>query len=304
MKKQIFHKRYKDIYFHFPNGFGGSDVIPTEVEAFFNQSAHIIYYDLFPLAKTSKPFLKDIYHSFVRELGVTAIGKGNAFGDIFINYIQEPYDVWKTNDDISDFLKKKISLIELIFSEIEIIVFERNNKKYIDEFENVVNELNLRFRESKLGLFYNHKSIDTYNDKLISENIYEPYWEIMKDEKYKSIDDDIKISFKRLNSNENDAAFYSMRALESCIKIISDDLKLATGKERGAFNYIDTLGSKKVKFIDKWEVDSLKLLFKEIRNPLGHGPGNDEVISLNRYQEKCICDLALVWIKSLISRLK
>jgi len=303
MIRDIFHKRYPDIYFHFPNYLGGAEQIPSEIEAFFNQSAHIIFHDLFPLAKTSKPILNNIYHTFLRELGITSFGEGYAFGDIIINYLQNPYDLWNTNDDISDFIKKKISLIELVFSTIETEVRERNNKNYTEDYDNCVDELNRRFKESKLGFYYNNKSIDTYNDKLSYNNIYEPYWEIMKDEKYKTIDNDIKIAFQKLNSNQSDAAFYSMRALESCIKIISDELSLSTGKEKGASNYIDNLGNKKVKFIERWEADSLKFLFKEIRNPLGHGPGNEEVIALKYFQEKCVIDLVLVWIKSLITRL-
>lgn len=303
MIRDIFHKRHKEIQFYFPNYFGGAETIPIEIEAFFNQSAHIINQDLFPLAKTNKPLLRIIHDTFIRELGINVFGEGHSFGDEIIYYLQNPYNTWKTNDDISDFIKKKISLLEIIFSTVETIIEEKNDKNAIDKFQQIVEELNYRFKEAKLGFYYRNKVISPYNDRLSNQSIYEPYWEIMKDEKYHAIDKDIRLAFQRFNSNENDAAFYAMKALESCIKIISDKLNVSTGQERGANNYLDNLYCKKVNYIDEWEYESLKLLFKKIRNPLGHGPGNEEVITLSYYQTKCIIDLTLVWIKSLITRL-
>jgi hypothetical protein len=45
-------------------------------------------------------------------------------------------------------------------------------------------------------------------------------------------------AFDLRDSQGRDPAFYAARALESTIKIISDDKQLTTGREKGAANYI------------------------------------------------------------------
>ena len=303
MIQEVFHKRYKDIYFYFPNLFGGPESIPEEIEAFFNQSVHIIFYDLMPLIKESEKTFYEVYKMFTRELGVTSIAQGNNYQESCLTYLLRTYDLWKTNDSITDFIKKKITLIELILIKIDEEVRIKDIGKNTESFNQSIDELNKRFRDAKLGFYYQNEAINSYNDKLSNENIYTPYWEILKNEKYQIIDNDIRTAFERFNRNDKDAAFYAMRALESCIKIINDDLNATSGSEKGAINYIENLASKKIKFIDQWEAETLKLLFKEIRNPLGHGVGKEKPIELKYYQIKFIIDLTLVWVKSLLMRL-
>lgn len=55
------------------------------------------------------------------------------------------------------------------------------------------------------------------------------------------MDHDIKEAIDLRDTHGRDPAFYAARALESTIKIISDEKGLSTAKERGAHNYIDNL---------------------------------------------------------------
>jgi hypothetical protein len=55
------------------------------------------------------------------------------------------------------------------------------------------------------------------------------------------VDHDIKEAIDLRDTHGRDPAFYAARALESTIKIISDEKGLSTAKERGAHNYIDNL---------------------------------------------------------------
>ncbi len=302
MIRDIFHKRYKEIYFPFYDNFM-HETVPEDVVAFFKISAHIIFHDLIPLMYKSDEIFKKTFNAFTRELGVTNIAEGRTYQDICINYLLTSYNVWGADYNPSDYIKKRISLIELIFSSVEEELEIKSKQDSLNTFNHCIEELNQRLREARLFFYYQNKSIDTYNDKLSQKNIYEPFWEILKNEKYQIIDSDIRKAFERFNSNQPDAAFYAMKALESCVKIISDELGLSTGNEKGATNYIDNLLSKKNKIIDPWEAESLKLLFREIRNPLGHGSGNEKPIELKFYQMKCVIDISIVWIKSLIIRL-
>lgn len=305
MIRDIFHKRYKELYLNFfPNYMGRTDYVPDEVDAFFKQVAHIIFYDVKPILKNSSDTFFNIHKTFARELGVSSIGSGKSYEQICLDYLLNTYNVWMTNDNADEFIKKKISLIELSFGIIEEEIVNISRKDSEQVFKTAVEELNQRFRIAKLGFYYQNKMINIFNDNLTQKKILEPYWEILKDSKWQLVDNDIREAFERFNNNKEDAAFYAMRGLESVIKIISNDLGLTTGNEKGAANYIDNLSSKKNNIVDRWEADSLKLLFKEIRNPLGHGAGVEKQIELKYYQTKWVLDSCLVWVKSLVSRLE
>jgi hypothetical protein len=245
MIRDLFHKRYKEFYFSFSNYFGGPETIPEYVESFFTQAIHIIFNDIKPILKNSEEFFSNVYWTFTRELGVGSIGKGNSVEQNCLSYLLNPYNVWMTNDNISDFIKKKISLIELIFGMVEEDLQKTVKKNLDKEFYSAVDEINQRFKTAKLGFYYQNKMMRTYDDKLTQQNILEPYWEILTNPKWQLVDNDIREAFERFNNNKEDASFYAMRGLESVIKIISNDLNLTTGKEKGASNFIDNLSSKK-----------------------------------------------------------
>jgi hypothetical protein len=57
------------------------------------------------------------------------------------------------------------------------------------------------------------------------------------------IDSDMKEAIDRRDTGSRDAAVYALKALESVLKIISDEKGWTRGNERGAANYIDNLVS-------------------------------------------------------------
>ena len=99
---------------------------------------------------------------------------------------------------------------------------------------------------------------------------------LVGDPKWKNVDTDMKEALDQRDAGVRNPAFHAARALESTIKIISDEKGWTYGGEKGAHNYIDNLGAKKNAFIDPWEADTLKSFSTKVRNPLGHGPGNEE----------------------------
>jgi len=114
----------------------------------------------------------------------------------------------------------------------------------------------------------------------------------------------MKEAIDRRDSNGRDPAFYAARALESTIKIISNQKGWTYGGEKGAQNYIDHLGSKKNKlFINEWEKQSLTDFFRDIRNPFGHGPGSEEMPALSSQQTDWAIEFCMIWIKNLIKRI-
>lgn len=174
------------------------------------------------------------------------------------------------------------------------------NKSFIDSVE----ELNERLRRADCGLHYHSGYIQISADKLVQKNLEEPFWAVISAPEWKNVDLDIKESIDRRDTGIKDAAFYAARALESTIKIISDQKGWTHGGEKGAHNYVDNLCNMRGgNLIEEWEKDSLKAFFTSVRNPIGHGPGSEDMRTLTRQQTDWAIELCMAWIKNLVLRL-
>jgi hypothetical protein len=172
-------------------------------------------------------------------------------------------------------------------------------------FRQNVDELNERFRRAGAPLNYHNGFIQVAADELVEQQVEQPFWAIVADPIWKNVDHDMKEALDRRDANETDPAFYAARALESAIKIISDQKGWTHGGEKGAHNYIENLGStKNGAFLKAWECAALKQFFTEIRNPLGHGAGSDEMPKLTPEQTNWAIETCMSWIKSLIRRMQ
>ena len=315
MITDVFHKRYP--YLGFP-----TRGVPEETIVFFRQGAHIVFQDLKPYIRNVEELCQKAYDKLIREIGY-GLFSGNSAEDICIGALCESYDLWNNaHGDPRRFISYRLSLLELLLSHIEN-EFDavRDNKKYPryklfgkneqedtvskkDAFQYAVAELNHRFREANIPLHYHNGLFQLCSDDVIERNIYEPFWIIVKDPKFKNVDIDIKEAIDRRDNKARDAALYALKALESTIKIISNDKGWTRGNERGASNYIDNLVSaSNGRFIDVWEADNLKALYRELRNPHGHGPGSAPQPALTDQQEHWVIECSIIWIKSLILRM-
>jgi hypothetical protein len=164
-----------------------------------------------------------------------------------------------------------------------------------------VDELNARFRHAECRLHYHNGFIQIETDEMITQQVEAPFWKLVADPKWKNVDHDMKEAIDLRDANGRDPAFYAAKALESTVKIISDERQLSNGKERGAANYIDNL--KRGSVIEDWEADTLKAFFSKIRNPLGHGPGAGTMPNLNKQQTDWAIETCMTWAKTLIRRM-
>jgi hypothetical protein len=177
------------------------------------------------------------------------------------------------------------------------------NTKINETFRQHVDELNTRFRQAGCELHYHNGFIQRSGDTLVLSAIEQPFWDVVAASKWKNVDTDMKEAVDRRDEGTRDPAFYAARAMESTIKIISDEKGWTHGKERGAHNYIENLASKKAGFIEQWEADSLKSFFTNVRNPMGHGAGSSEMTSLSIHQSSWAIEFCMSWIKNLIRRM-
>jgi len=283
---------------------------------------------------------KKAYKQLVRELGILKIGDDSDIIKNSITFLMSgsSYDsnIELTEDDL---LKTKISLLELFFASYEqqikkeigflekLIEKQGQRPLYINidtgESENlralsklkmakvikingrkgILTEVNQRFKMNSTNLHYHDGVIQIDDDKLISEQITEPFWELINGSKWKNVSHDMKVAIDLRDNGGEDPPLYAAMALESTIKIICKEKNLIYGKEKGAANYIDNLVSKSNgRFIEVWESKALKEIFM-LRNPHGHGPGDEPQPSLNDQQVDWIIESCMIWIKSLIKRI-
>jgi hypothetical protein len=134
--------------------------------------------------------------------------------------------------------------------------------------------------------------------------IERPFWALVSNERWKNVERDLLEAIDLRDNGGRDPALYAAKGLESTIKIISGEKGWSRGKESGAAAYIDNLMSEKNgRFIEVWEGEALKAFFAKVRNPLGHGPGNEPMPELTSQQNDWAIETAMSWIKSLIRRL-
>lgn len=238
-------------------------------------------------------------------------------------------------DEVDVFMKTRISFIELALREKEaqnahmvseeygkfddLLYFGRTGRVRVPgdteagrqagiksrdlQLHNAIVEVNARFAAAGRPLRYHNGLVQISTDDLIEKVIETPFWNLIVGPKWKNVETDLQEAIDRRDNGGRDPALYAAKALESVIKIFSSDLKVTTGKEKGAHNYIDNLlSASRGRFIEKWEGEQLKGFFSSVRNPLGHGPGGEPMPKLSDAQQEWAIEFVMIWTKSLIAR--
>jgi AbiJ N-terminal domain 4 len=297
-----------------------SEGVPADVQRFFTQAAQIFFNEVAPALDLDQKFFQHAHDAFVRELGAGRLGMG-PYHEVCFRFLTERYDLWNDAHGTPDiFLKLRLSLTELLFRQAEGIVLASSNvvprgvtlasrlpghlaPHNRDTYKKALEELNRRFREASMPLEYHNGFIQFVQDRLTQQQTAAPFWDLLQDPKWANVDMDIKEAIDRCDNHGRDAALYAMKALESTLKIISDEKGWTTGKEKGASNYIDNLVSKAHgNYIADWEAEMLRLIFGKIRNPHGHGPGTAAPPALSQKQTSWVIESCMGWIKSLADR--
>lgn len=177
------------------------------------------------------------------------------------------------------------------------------NKRINNEFLTKVEELNMRFLQAGCKLHYHNGMIQVSEDEQVLTTIENPFWQLVSAPEWQNVDKDMKEAVDQRDSGRGDPAFYAARALESAIKIISDQKGWTHGKENGAHNYIENLSKRASNYIVQWEADALKSFFSKVRNPFGHGAGSGPMPILTTQQVDYAIETCMTWTKSLIKRL-
>lgn len=178
------------------------------------------------------------------------------------------------------------------------------NARMNARFAEQVNELNERLHRAGAPLAYHNGIIQISTDALVERQVAKPFWDLLTHPRWVNVDIDMKEALDQRDARTKDPAFHANRALESTVKIISDEKGWSTGHEKGASNYVDNLISqKKGSFVSNWEGLMIKDYFMNVRNVLGHGPGTKTMVVLTPTQTDWAIETAMIWIRLLVRRM-
>ncbi len=293
--------------------------------------------------KPAKEGLQRIHDKLAMEIGVDPLSPlflgtyRHTIADVLKNFLQREFEA---SFDPDVHIKRRISLVELAvreygdqvqaanralprqlavdkgiglagiakslkMAEYTTAGFTQRNALMNQSFTANLDELNERFRQAKFPLSYHNGFVQLSSDALVDKTIEKPFWELVANVRWENVQYDMLRAVDQRDTGDRDASLSAARALESTIKIISGMNNWTHGKENGASHYIDNLVSQRNgRFIDVWEGEILKAFFAKVRNPLGHGPGDEPIPALTHEQTSWAIETCMSWIKSLVSRIK
>lgn len=268
-----------------------SDRPAPQFHVLTSQVNQIVFKDVVPALSVDQSFFQAIHDAVCRELGMPTLNNEPQYHLRVSRFLAEPYDLWRDDHgDVDFFIKTRLSLIEAIFRAFENEVGQavpaspatgwfkaakpQAPPQGASKVERAIVELNQRLRASGIGLQYLSGSLQRAEDPLIEDAVTAPCWELLKDPLWANAERELKEAFEGAAQGDRDAAFHAGKALESVIKIISQERSSTRGNEKGAANYIDNLVSEKNgRFIDVWEADLLKAFSRRSGIPMAMGPG-------------------------------
>jgi hypothetical protein len=204
------------------------------------------------------------------------------------------------------YCKTRLSMVELLFRATEDRAGRLPSAAagWLNVVKRATEELNARLHQNRTVLVYSNGLLHLADDQLTAQRIAKPFWDLVADPKWANVDQEMKEALDHLDHGQRDASAHAAMALESVIKIISDEKGWTRGNETGAAGYIDNLVSaKNGRFIEVWESEALKALFSELRNPHSHGAGSNPPPPLLDAQQNWAIESCMSWIKSLVRRM-
>jgi hypothetical protein len=308
MIEDIFARRYDEVLEF------SLDTAQNVIGPVLIQAAQIFFDDIQPVLLLPDSFFQKLNQKLAREVALPALSYASITQpQICRSFMATPYhgsDETQRNPDYH--CKTRLSMLELLFRETEahvqtnvlgpIAALSRKSaaniavKKKLDQ---AIEELNVRL-QYRTRFIYSNGLLHLADDQLSAQRIAQPFWDIVADPKWAVVDREMKEAFDRLDNGQDDAFTHACDALESTMKIISDDNRWTKGTEKGAVAYITNLRTGG--FLEQWEVDPLTFIFTKLRNPHRHGGGSSPPDPLSKDQQTWAIESCMSWIKSLIRR--
>lgn len=222
------------------------------------------------ISKYGKDFWTDLHNRISTELGVKSLSplafpyatkfQGTETSHTVLKPIITVCEEWMLQvpgqrQDIDEFMKERLSLVEVAFRKKEEEIKQENdtlsdriaaarmrpqrvgsirlpgdigegmkaqNRRINARFHSAATEFNTRLQQSGSKLHYHNGFVQLSSDELVQKTVEGPFWQLVADPVWKNVDLDMKEAFDRRDNEGRDPAFYAARALESTLKIISE----------------------------------------------------------------------------------
>lgn len=284
----IFFDRYKDMSLLDKKSEKNSQRQFGEYYKFFNGFCYIVREEFCSRFRNYSGIDMEFSDSIVREALVIVsreVGKGDLFRPLG-EWCEETYVIgllhWISSHDRMSkeeteiFLRERLSFVEVFFRVIEDRVRDDLSRHpcsniYQDNakaLENWISELNNRLRKGSIPFQYRDGFLLLSSDKLISEKVEEPFWDIIADPKWNQTMQHMMEAVDQQISNPSAAANEAQLALESVLNEIF-------GKEGGGVP-AKTSNLLKKKIISEHEKSMIDEFFSRVRHKSSHAKSASE----------------------------
>lgn len=213
---------------------------------------------------STKPFWKLIYEVLTREHGKPQLyysrlfAGGGSHSSQVLNYLSEEQDV-----------EKVLDVIEITFRCIsKYNVFQNGTGDWIRNYqiEDVINDLNIRFKENGVGYKFENGIILKFDNELLHITITKPVLQYLTNPELKSINDEF------LNAHEHFRHNNFKECINECLKAFESTMKIICHKKQFTYSQNDT-SSKLIQilFDNNFVPSYLQTQLKSLRSTLESG---------------------------------
>lgn len=122
---------------------------------------------------------------------------------------------------------------------------KKENLAFNQHYEGAVSEFNMRLRRAGYRLHLHNGYIQYSDDDLTVDAIHQPFWSLVADPIWASVDEQMKEAIAARDRGDRTATLHAFSALESVVKIVSGIKGWTTGEEKGASQFVNHLQSSK-----------------------------------------------------------
>lgn len=225
----------------------------------------------------NRKYLEKCYNILCKELGVFELGDDDTSFGVTISYFKNISNYFLREKEV----EKTLSIVELMVGITKL--FARDYRNKID-VEDVINELNQRFREHGIGYQYENGQIIRVDSEFIHAEAVKPALQLLSNPIYKGAQEEFLSAHEHYRHGRYDSALTDcLKAFESTMKIIIHKRSWVCDKNATSKRLVDCCLTNEL--IPKFWTDQFNSLSNILtssigtpRNKLsGHGKGNDDI---------------------------
>lgn len=148
-----------------------------------------------------------------------------------------------------------------------------------------------------LPLRFTDCGFEVTEDEFLTAQIIEPIWQKLADPEFASARQHLEEALDEHVRGDPEAFIKALKSFESVVKVVANQIG-GIRPGTGAAYYLDQICSKGR--ISSWERDSMKLCFRDVRNPFSHGPGLEPIPQISRPESEFVIQFCIIAINRVL----